>query len=93
MLNARTNGKVMAWIGAGWLESLSAGQEMPRLMAERCLDLLQPIEQDVVAMGYDVAHSSEAAAILREYGKRNKLWKDDKAVAGYQAGHRFDAAD
>ena len=86
MLDARTQSAVGSWINDGWLETLEAGKSLPRLMAERCLEILKPIEKDIVALGYDVAHSSEAAAILREYGKRNKLWDDDKAVLGITQG-------
>lgn len=86
MLNARTQGKVRSWIADGWLESLPSGQEMPRLMAERCLELLKPREKDVIAFGYDVALATEAAAIVREYGKMNKLWDGPKAVLGLKQG-------
>ena len=85
-LDAKTNGKITSWRTDGWLEVLPAGFEMPRLMAERCLELLKPIEKDIVALGYDVAHSSEAAAVLREYGKKHRLWDDDRAVLGIVQG-------
>ena len=67
-LDALTRGMVGAWIKGGWLEVLPEGEQMPERVAKRCLELIEPLRDDVVMWGYDKWHSEGAAIVWRDAG-------------------------
>ena len=80
-LDALLQGQVAMWISDGWLETLPEGHEMPARVAERCLDIIEPVRDDVVAWGYDKWHADAAATIWRDAG-----WQDRTFIIAQGAG-------
>ena len=80
-LDALLQGQVANWISDGWLETLPEGHEMPGRVGERCLELIEPVKDDVVAWGYDKWHADVAATKWREAG-----WQDRVYIIAQGAG-------
>ena len=81
-LDALTRGLVSAWKQDGWLETLQAGEDMPLKVAQRSLEVLDLLREDIVIWGYDKWHAEEAAVYLRDAG-----WGKDGVIYVPQAGN------
>lgn len=80
-LDALTRGAVSEWIADGWLEELPAGEEMPLKVGARCLQLVEPLREEIVRWGFDRHFASEAAALWRDAG-----WAEDDRVVTITQG-------
>ena len=52
---------------------LPDGEQMPERVAKRCLELVEPLRDDVVMWGYDKWHSEGASIVWRDAGWRESV--------------------
>ena len=81
-LEALTRGLVSAWKQDGWLEILQAGEEMPLKVAQRSVEIIDTLREDVILWGYDKWHAEEAAVYIRDEG-----WGKDGVIYVPQGGN------